>query len=139
MIVDRSLKEKVIEEAKRLGCYFVNSDEKKKLENAVIKGTGLNADIVGKPASWIANYAGFSVPENTTVLIAECSNVGKNEPLSIEKLSPILAFYTVDGWLEGCHRCIELLEFGGIGHTLVSVQNRFALDAGSPWVPYTRH
>jgi acetaldehyde dehydrogenase (acetylating) len=123
MIVDRSLKEKVIEEAKRLGCYFVNIDEKKKLENAVIKGTGLNADIVGKPASWIANYAGFSVPEKTTVLIAECSNVGKNEPLSIEKLSPILAFYTVDGWLEGCHRCIELLEFGGIGHTLAIHSN----------------
>lgn len=134
MIVDRPIREKVIEEAKRLGCYFVNAEEKKKLENTVAKGAKLNADIVGKPATWIANYAGFSVPQNTTVLIAECSLVGKDEPLSIEKLSPMLAFYTVDGWLEGCHRCIELLQFGGIGHTLAIHSNdkevimKFALE-----------
>ncbi|CAG0906814.1 unnamed protein product, partial [Cyprideis torosa] len=42
----------------------------------------------------------------------------KEEPLSVEKLSPILAFYTVDGWLEGCHKCIDLLNFGGVGHTM---------------------
>jgi acetaldehyde dehydrogenase (acetylating) len=134
MIVDRSIREKVIEEAKRNGCYFVNADEKRKLENKVARGAKLNADIVGKPAAWIANYAGFSVPEKTTVLIAECDKVGKDEPLSIEKLSPMLAFYTVDGWLEGCHRCIELLEFGGIGHTMVIHSNdkeiimKFALE-----------
>ncbi len=134
MIVDRSLREKVIEEAKRIGCYFVNAEEKKKLENKVARGAKLNADIVGKPAAWIANYSGFSVPENTTVLIAECESVGKDEPLSIEKLSPMLAFYTVDGWLEGCHRCIELLEFGGIGHTMAIHSNdkeiimKFALE-----------
>lgn len=134
MIVDRPLREKVIEEAKQIGCYFVNEEEKKKLENTVAKGAKLNADIVGKSASWIANYAGFTVPQNTSVLIAECSLVGKQEPLSIEKLSPMLAFYTVDGWLEGCHRCIELLEFGGVGHTLVIHSNdkevimKFALE-----------
>ena len=134
MIVDRPLREKVIEEAKRIGCYFINKDEKTKLENTVARGAKLNADIVGKPAAWIANYAGFSVPENTTVLIAECTRVGRDEPLSIEKLSPMLAFYTVDGWLEGCHRCIELLEFGGIGHTLAIHSNdkevimKFALE-----------
>jgi len=134
MIVDRTIKEKVIEEAKRIGCYFVNDDEKKKLENTVAKGAKLNADIVGKPATWIANYAGFSVPENTKVLLAECKGVGKHEPLSIEKLSPMLAFYVVDGWLEGCHRCIELLEFGGIGHTMAihssdkEVIMKFALE-----------
>jgi acetaldehyde dehydrogenase (acetylating) len=134
MIVDRPLFDKVIEEAKRIGCYFVNAEEKKKLENSVAKGARLNAEIVGKSAVWIANYAGFSVPPNTTVLVAECASVGKQEPLSIEKLSPMLAFYIVDGWLEGCHRCIELLEFGGVGHTLVIHSNdkevimKFALE-----------
>ena len=134
MIVDRQIRDKVIEEAKRAGCHFVNDEEKKKLENKVARGAKLNADIVGKPAPWIANYAGFSVPENTTVLIAECATVGKDEPLSIEKLSPMLAFYTVDGWLEGCHRCIELLEFGGIGHSMAIHSNdkeiimKFALE-----------
>jgi acetaldehyde dehydrogenase (acetylating) len=46
----------------------------------------------------------------------------------------MLAFYTVDGWLEGCHRCIELLQFGGIGHTMAIHSNdkeiimKFALE-----------
>ena len=76
----------------------------------------------------------FTVPENTKVLIAECNEVGKNEPLSIEKLSPVLSFYVVDGWLEGCHRCIDLLQFGGMGHTMVIHSNdepiimKFALE-----------
>ncbi|CUS85579.1 hypothetical protein [Candidatus Kryptonium thompsonii] len=52
----------------------------------------------------------------------------------MKKLSPILAFYTVDGWREGCHKCIELLEFGGLGHTMVihssdpDIITKFALE-----------
>jgi len=112
-----------MEKAKSLGCYFVDETEKLKLENAVMKGKGINPEIVGKSAKVIAEYAGFSVPDNTSVLVAYCETVGRDEPLSMEKLSPILAFYTVDGWLEGCHKCIELLEFGGVGHSLVIHSN----------------
>lgn len=134
MIVDRPILEKVKEETKRQGGYFVNDEEKAKLEKAVSINNRINADIVGKSAVWIANYSGFSVPESTRVLLAECDSVGKDEPLSMEKLSPVLAFYTVDGWLEGCHRCIDLLEYGGIGHTMVIHSNdheiimKFALE-----------
>lgn len=134
MIVDRPLKEKVIQEAKANNCYFVNEDEKRKLEKAVAKNGKLNPEIVGKSAPYIANYAGFSVPSDTKVLIAECSTVGPEEPMSIEKLSPTLAFYVVDGWLDGCHKCIDLLKFGGIGHTLAIHSNdeeiimKFALE-----------
>jgi acetaldehyde dehydrogenase (acetylating) len=134
MIVDLPLKEKVIEEAKLQGCYFVNAEEKEKLAGAIQTNLQINPEIVGKAATFIAEYAGFSVPENTKVLVAYCFDVGMNEPLSIEKLSPVLSFYTVDGWLEGCHRCIDLLEFGGIGHTMVIHSNdepiimKFALE-----------
>ncbi len=134
MIVDRSIRETAIAEAKSAGCYFVNEEEKKKLGAAILKGGRINPEIVGKPAPWIANYAGFTVPENIKVLVAECDKVGKEEPLSYEKLSPILAFYTVDGWLEGCHKCIDLLHFGGVGHTMVIHSNdreiimKFALE-----------
>jgi acetaldehyde dehydrogenase (acetylating) len=68
------------------------------------------------------------------VLLGEIERVGKDEPLSMEKLSPILAFYTVDGWLEGCHKCIDLLNFGGMGHTMSIHSNdndiimKFALE-----------
>jgi acetaldehyde dehydrogenase (acetylating) len=134
MIVDLPLKEKVIEEAKEQGCYFVSAEEKEKLAKAVQTNLRINPEIVGKPAAFIANYAGFSVPENTKVLMAVCYDVGRKEPLSMEKLSPVLAFYVVDGWLKGCHKCIDLLRFGGIGHTMVIHSNdqpiimKFALE-----------
>ena len=118
MIVDRPIIEKVRKFAQENGAYFVCNEEKRKLENAVLKKGRINAEIVGKSAQFIAKYAGFSVPDSTKVLIAECMGVGKEEPLSMEKLSPVLAFYTVDGWLEGCHKCIDLLNFGGVGHTM---------------------
>ena len=118
MIVDRPLVDDVRTFAKANGAHFVCDDEKKKLENTVLKNGKINPDIVGKSAKFIAEMAGFSVSDSTRVLIADCTIVGKEEPLSAEKLSPVLAFYTVDGWLEGCHKCIELLNFGGVGHTM---------------------
>jgi len=134
MIADRPLRDKIIEEAKALGGYFLNQDEKAKLAKAIMTDGKLNPKIVGKEAVWIADFSGFKVPENTRVLIAECQEVGNQEPLSVEKLSPILAFYNVDGWLDGCHKCIDLLRFGGIGHTMAIHSNdsdiimKFALE-----------
>lgn len=134
VIVDRQILEQATSEAQKNGCYFVNDTEKKQLENTVLKDRRINPDIVGKTAEFIAEKSGFKVPDGTKVLIAHCERVGKEEPLSIEKLSPVLAFYTVDGWLDGCHKCIELLEYGGIGHTMVIHSNdkevilKFALE-----------
>ncbi|MBK7104209.1 MAG: aldehyde dehydrogenase family protein [Ignavibacteriae bacterium] len=123
MIVDRPIAEKVRKFAEANGGYFVNSDEKLKLEKAVLKDGRINPDIVGKSAQFISKYAGFSVSDSVKVLFADCLKVGKEEPLSVEKLSPILAFYVVDGWLDGCHKCIDLLNFGGIGHTMAIHSN----------------
>src|SRR5262249_14471862 len=36
---------------------------------------------------------------------------------SMEKLSPILAYYVVDSLEEGCDRCAQILRYGGMGHT----------------------
>ncbi|MBI2418223.1 MAG: acetaldehyde dehydrogenase (acetylating) [Ignavibacteriales bacterium] len=119
IICDRTIADKVVEECKSQGGYFVAGQEKERLGKLILKDGRINPEIVGKAATWIAAQAGIKVPETTRVLIAECEEVGKQEPLSVEKLSPILAFYRVDGWLEGCHKCIDLLHFGGVGHTMV--------------------
>jgi len=134
MIVDRPVVEKVRKSAEKNGGYFVCQEEKRKLENAVLNNGRINPEIVGKSAQFIAKYAGFKVPNSAKVLLADCVGVGKEEPLSVEKLSPILAFYVVDGWLEGCHKCIDLLNFGGVGHTMSIHSNnqdiimKFALE-----------
>lgn len=135
VVVDSVIKHVVVEELKRRNCYFVEGDDKEKLSKLMFDQRGaINANMVGKPAPYIAKHAGITVPPETQVLVAELQGVGREYPLSREKLSPVLSFYTVDGWREGCERCIELLEFGGIGHTLVihstdeDVIMKFALE-----------
>lgn len=118
IICDKPIYDKVKADVIKAGGYFLTHEEKNCLGKFIAKGSSINPDIVGKSALWIAKNAGINVPESTKVLLAEAESVGKDEPFSMEKLSPILAFYTVDGWLEGCHKSIELLQFGGVGHTM---------------------
>jgi acetaldehyde dehydrogenase (acetylating) len=120
LVCDAPIKSQVVEECRKRGGYFVSHEERAKLDGTMFDFRGaINPEIVGKPAAYIASKAGFNVPPETTVLIAELSGVGREYPLSREKLSPVLSFYTEDGWRDACHRCIDLLEFGGMGHTLV--------------------
>ena len=121
--------EEIFAEAKaifeRFKVVFVTKEQKKKLEQymfGVVAGketTGgkLNPDIVGKPAVWIAKQAGFSVPEDTVILAAECKSVGPQEPLSREKLSPVLAVFKVKDEKEGFERAAQMVEFNGLGHS----------------------
>jgi acetaldehyde dehydrogenase (acetylating) len=120
LVCDAPIKNAVVEECKKRGAYFVAGEEKERLARLMFGEKGaINPDMVGKSPVFIAQKAGIGVPSNTTVLIAEVAGVGREHPLSREKLSPVLSFYTEDGWRNACHRCIELLEFGGIGHTMV--------------------
>ena len=118
IVVDKAVKSRLVEELKRQGAHFLSEEEKRKIASVILIGKGLNPKIVGKSPQVIAGMAGVSVPADARALIAEESEVGLAYPWSVEKLSPLLALYTVDDWQEGCKRCIELLELGGLGHTL---------------------
>ena len=74
--------------------------------------------LVGKPAAFIAEKVGMKVPSGTRALIAPLTGVGRDYPLSIEKLCPVLSWYVVKDWREGCERCIQILRYGGMGHTM---------------------
>ena len=119
IITDASIKDQVVEEVKRKGGYFLNAQEIESLgQVAVTANHTVNPKIVGKPAATIAALAGIRIPEGTRVLVAPLSGVGRDYPLSMEKLSPILAFYVERDWEAACDRCIELINYGGVGHTL---------------------
>ena len=103
------------------GCLFLNEEEIKKLTAYMInpeKGT-LNGVVAGKSAAAIAESAGISVPKNTKILIVKLDGVGKDYPLSVEKLSPVLSYYKVKDFFEGFEICKEVLKFNGEGHTAV--------------------
>jgi acetaldehyde dehydrogenase (acetylating) len=79
----------------------------------------LNTAVIGKSAQFVAGYAGFSVPPSVRVLVAPLSKVGREEPLSHEKLTTVLGWYTVNGWEQGCETSIAIIETGGRGHTQI--------------------
>jgi len=119
IVTDESIQDKVIEEVKRNGGHFLSDSEADALGKIVVTPSrSINPKIVGRAATVIASMAGLRVPEGTRVLVARLQGVGRDFPLSIEKLSPILAFYVEKDWRSACDRCIELLNYGGLGHTM---------------------
>lgn len=119
IVCDQVVSEQVIAEVKRNGGYFLNEAETAAVSRVVVTRERLaNPEIVGKPATYIAEKAGIKVAPETRVLVAPLAGVGRDFPLSIEKLSPVLAFYVVKDWHEGCERCLQLLRYGGTGHSL---------------------
>jgi acetaldehyde dehydrogenase (acetylating) len=124
VVVDGPVVEEVRREFVKNGGYFMSAAESDAVAQVLLGPQRLpNPKLVGRPATVIAKAAGLSVPAETRVLIAELKGVGRDYPLSIEKLSPVLSFYVVADWKEGCERCIEILRYGGMGHTM-SIHSR---------------
>jgi acetaldehyde dehydrogenase (acetylating) len=106
------------------GAYFLSAAETSALASVLITPQRLpNPALVGRPATVLAERAVIRVPAATRVLIAELGGVGRDYPLSIEKLSPVLSYYVVADWREGCERCKQILRYGGMGHTM-SIHSR---------------
>jgi acetaldehyde dehydrogenase (acetylating) len=123
-VVESAVADEVKREFIRQGAYFLSPAEAGKLASVLITPQRLpSAKFVGKSAVWIAKQIGVPVPDSTRILVAELSGVGRDYPLSIEKLCPVLSYYVVSDWREGCERCIQILRYGGMGHTM-SVHSR---------------
>lgn len=125
-IVDQEVYDSFINEMKTYHVYVANKKEKALLEEFMFgaKANGkncalakLNPDIVGKPASWICEQAGFKIPADCTMVVAECERVGESEPLTREKLSPILALLKSHSREEGVKMAEQMVEFNGLGHS----------------------
>jgi acetaldehyde dehydrogenase/alcohol dehydrogenase len=121
VIIDKEIYDEVAGYMAKLGCYFVNDEERAKLEKLAIdeKKCAMNPQIVGQSAYTIAQMAGLQVPEDTKILVARIEGVGEQYPLSREKLCPILACYIVNDSSEGIKRAVEMVNFGGSGHSAV--------------------
>ena len=140
VVVDAPIANAVREQFKLQGGHFLNSTEAEAIGKILLTPQRtLNAGIVGKSAEYIANLAGIYVPQGTRCLIADCGGVGRDFPWSIEKLSPTLAFYVVDGIEQGANRCEEILRFGGMGHTAgMHTQSREAAIRYGQQMPASR-
>lgn len=106
------------------GGHFLSAAETARLAAMLILPTRLpNPELVGRSATHIAARAGIAVPDGTRALLAPLAGVGRDHPLSIEKLCPVLSYYEVADWREGCERSRQILHYGGMGHTM-SIHSR---------------
>ena len=119
VVVDESVAEEARRQFQAHGAYFMNAAEMDALAKVLVTAQRLpNPALVGKSAALIAEKVGLKIPEGTRALIAPLTGVGRDFPLSIEKLCPVLSWYVVRDWREGCERCIQILRYGGMGHTM---------------------
>jgi acetaldehyde dehydrogenase (acetylating) len=119
VVVDEAVAEDVKREFVAQGGYFMTKSEMDAVARVLVSPQRLpNPALVGKSATIIAEKCGIIVPGGTRVLLAPLDGVGRDYPLSIEKLCPVLSFYIVKDWREGCERCKQILRYGGMGHTM---------------------
>lgn len=119
IVAEEAVREQTLEECRQQGGHFLTPEEIEKV-SALVFRTGShtpNPQVVGRAATTIAEMAGIRVPASTRVLIARLESVGRDAPLSAEKLSPILAFYSAPNLAAGTGICVKLLQHGGSGHT----------------------
>lgn len=120
VVADAPIARRLEELMKREGAYFVDEAQANLLRKLLFTADGaMNTATVGKPADTLAAMAGFAIPRGTRILVARLTKTGKDEPLSREKLTTVLGWYEENGWEAGCERCIELIQFGGRGHSLI--------------------
>ncbi|WP_436535774.1 aldehyde dehydrogenase family protein [Actinoplanes sp. HUAS TT8] len=127
-IIDGEVYDAAVEEFRTLHAHVASAEEKRLLEQfifgatafgAACSGAKLNPDVVGQPAAWIAERAGFTVPTDTSVILAEVGEVGPAEPLTREKLCPVLAVLRVASREQGLDASAAMVEIHGLGHSAV--------------------
>lgn len=126
VILDEPIAEEALAEFERLHAYRATPAEKRMLEEFIFGVTGdsencagakLNPTVVGQSPQWIAEHAGFTVPEDTSIILADVSGVGPHEPLTREKLAPVLAVLRAATPAEGIDLSRQMVDFDGLGHS----------------------
>ncbi len=126
VIIDKEIYKESIETFKRFKVYIASKEEKAKLSRFMFGYAfgdkdaelgKLNPAIVGQSAYWIAKQAGVDVPLDTSIIGVECTEIGPKEPLSREKLSPVLAIYQSKDVDDGFDKAEKMVSFNGLGHS----------------------
>ena len=126
VIIDEEIYEEAVKEFKRFKVHFLKPEEKRKLSKFMfgfaenekgVENARLNPEVAGKSVQWIAKRADIKVPEDAVILAVQCKTIGEKEPMSKEKLSPVLAFYIVKDEMEGFAKADQMVRFYGLGHS----------------------
>jgi len=120
IVAEESLRSRILAALQSQKAYLANEAQKEALGRLLIMPNWtVNPKCVGQAPAKIAQMAGFAVPRETSIICVEIGGVGKQHPLSAEKLSPVLSLHFVKDFRAAVETCYALLKFGGMGHTTV--------------------
>src|SRR5690606_2173268 len=120
VIADRPIAARLQQLMENEGAYFMTEAQTQAMRTTLFHPDGsINTATVGKSPQVLAGLAGISIPSHARILVAKLRKIGREEPLSREKLTTVLGWYEVDGWEQGCDRCVEMILFGGRGHSVI--------------------
>jgi acetaldehyde dehydrogenase (acetylating) len=121
VIADRPIASELRQRMQAEGAHFIDDrGQLDALRESLFQPDGsINVDSVGRSPQAIGKLAGIPVPESARILVTPIEHIGPEEPLSREKLTTVLGWYVADGWRDGCDHCVDLIHFGGRGHSLV--------------------
>src|SRR3954453_6644046 len=118
IVAEHGMREGIVSRLKAQKAYFADAAQTQALGKLLMMPSWtVNPACVGQSPQKIAKMAGFEVSADTTIICAEIGGVGKQHPLSAEKLSPVLSLLFVNDWKAALDACFGLLKFGGAGHT----------------------
>ncbi|MEU7980109.1 bifunctional acetaldehyde-CoA/alcohol dehydrogenase [Micromonospora sp. NPDC049081] len=119
VILDAAIHDAALDEFRTLHAHLATPAEKEKLEALLFPAGKLNPDVVGRTAAWIADAAGITVAPDTSIILVAVDRVGPDEPLTREKLCPVLAVLRADSREQGLRYAEQMVEFHGLGHSAV--------------------
>jgi len=118
LVAEQSLREPILAALKANHAHRCDIPQTAALARLLItKNGGINPECVGQSPQQIAHMAGFEVSKGTSILTVEVEGIGKEHPLSAEKLSPVLSLYFVPDFAAALDACEAVLRFAGLGHT----------------------
>ena len=121
VVIDDEIYDVVLKKFADLGAHICNQEETELLARTVIDPNSgfMQPMAVGQKATDIARMIGLSVKPRTKLLVAPMGGVGRDYPLSVEKLFPVLSVCRARSMDEALKLCIDVNHAGGLGHTAV--------------------
>lgn len=120
VIADRSISEALKGVIADNGGWFAEGESNEKLREFLFPNGVSNPAALGKSPQWIGYQAGVNVPDNALSIVFEIDHIGMDEPVSKEKMFPVLGFYRIDGGAaEGIASALDMLDLMGKGHSAV--------------------
>ena len=99
------------------GGLVLDAEQKAKLQSVIWVDGHINAKVVAQTPKFIADYAGFAIPEDTQFFIVPETGTGPDFPFSGEKMTVTMALYRAADIDEAIALTNRIQAYQGQGHS----------------------